>query len=232
MERSEELAAKLSAIIAVAQTGIAWTQSNNHLYEQERYERILDLASEAVELLTQGALDELPPSIAAELRAGWMAQIVPGRAGYITPKISTGALCFDAEGKLLLGKRGDNGLWFIPTGWMEVGLTPAENIIKEVREETGIECRPLRIVAVRDTRLSFRNISGKTGHNPAVIHNIALTFLCETLSSEFNLHPLETSEAGFFSEDEVLNMVHPNIVPIMQHGFAAWRGDTTETYFD
>jgi ADP-ribose pyrophosphatase YjhB (NUDIX family) len=161
-----------------------------------------------------------------------MSQITPGRAGYVTPKISTGALCFNAAGHLLLGKRGDNGLWFIPTGWMEVGLTPSENIIKEVREETGIECRPLRIIAVRDTRMSFRNREGKTGHNPGVIHNIALTFLCEALTDEFKLHPLETIEAGFFGEEEVISMIHPSVVPIMQHGFAAWRGETMDTYFD
>jgi 8-oxo-dGTP pyrophosphatase MutT (NUDIX family) len=229
MELSEELANKLSAIIATARTGVAWTQEN--IFERERYERILELAAELADLMTQGA-HAMPVSIAQELREGWLAQVAPGRAGYVTPKLSTGALCFNQEGKLLLGKRADNGFWFIPTGWMEVGMTPAENVVKEVREETGIECRVLKVVAVRDTRLSFRNRAGKITSNPGAIHNIALTFLCEALSGEFTLHPLETHEAGFFTEEEVNALVDERILPIMQHGFAAWRGEVTETYFD
>ncbi len=220
MEPIEELASRISAVAAVARTGLAWSEA---LYERERYERILQLTAEMAEILSLGV--DLPDStMAAELKQGWLNLITPGASGYVTPKISTGAACFDKEGRMLLGKRGDSGLWFIPTGWMEVGLTPAENIIKEVREETGIECRPLRLIGVRDTRL-------QRGSNPA-IHNIAMTFLCEALSAEINVHPLETLEAGFFTEPETLELVPERVKPLMEQFFAAWRGELTETYFD
>ena len=220
MEAIEELAARVSAISAVARTGLAWSEQ---LYERERYERILELAAEMAELLT-GSIIPPDPVLATALKQGWMSLITPGASGYVTPKISTGAMCFDKEGRMLLGKRGDSSLWFFPTGWQEVGLTPAQNVVKEVKEETGIECHPLRLLAVRDTRL-------QRGSNPA-IHNIALTFLCEALSNEIKVHPLETLEAGFFTEEQARSLVISRVMPLLEQGFAAWRGEVTEPFFD
>jgi ADP-ribose pyrophosphatase YjhB (NUDIX family) len=232
MELNESLAVRVNAIAAVARTGLAWTKE---LYERERYERILELTAEMAELLASETIDPATSAaLAAELKQGWLAQVTPGAAGYVTPKVSTGAACFDQEGRILLGKRGDSGLWFFPTGWQEVGLTPAENVVKEVREETGIICRPLRLIAVRDTRFYRASASGPTIPNPnqSTIHNIALTFLCEALTAEFKLHPLETREAGFFKEEEALRLVPERVAAVIQQGFAAWRGELAEPYFD
>lgn len=232
MELNESLAVRVNAIAAVARTGLAWTKE---LYERERYERILDLTAEMAELLATETIDPATSAaLAAELKQGWLAQVTPGAAGYVTPKVSTGAACFDSEGRILLGKRGDSGLWFFPTGWQEVGLTPAENIVKEVREETGIICRPLRLIAVRDTRFYRASASSPAIPNPnqSTIHNIALTFLCEALTTEFKLHPLETREAGFFHEEEALRLVPERVAAVIQQGFAAWRGELSEPYFD
>ena len=229
MELNEELSARLNAIVAIARTGLAWTQEQ--LYEKERYERILEIAADMAELIATGPQTS-SDALASELKTGWLAQVTPGAAGYVTPKVSTGAACFNPEGQILLGQRGDGGGWFIPTGWQEVGLTPAQNIVKEVREETGIECQPIRLIAVRDTRL-YRAIStGPTFLNPGAIHNIALTFLCKALSSEFKLHPLETLDARFFNEEDALAIVAERVRPIIQQGFMAWRGELPETYYD
>ena len=229
VELNEELAARVNAVASVARTGLGWTETQ--LYEKERYERILELTAEMAELLAQGPQTS-SDGLATELKAGWLAQVQPGAAGYVTPKVSTGALCFDPEGRVLLGKRGDSGAWFIPTGWQEVGLTPAQNVVKEVREETGILCQTLRLIAVRDTRFYRTTVGGPSMPNPGTLHNIALTFLCKALSSEFKLHPLETQEAGFFTEEVALGMVWERARPIIQQGFLAWRGELTETYYD
>jgi 8-oxo-dGTP pyrophosphatase MutT (NUDIX family) len=229
MESAESLATKIDAITAVARSGLAWSKE---LYERERYERILELAAEMSEILT--ATSDYAPSVAlaTELKQGWLAQVTPGSSGYVTPKVSTAAACFDTDGRMLLGRRGDNGIWFHPTGWLEVGLTPAENVIKEVQEETGILCRPLRLIAVRDTRFHRARPIDPTKPNQIAVPNIALTFMCEALTSEFNLHPLETLAAGFFTEEETLQLVPERVQPLIQFCFAAWRGEQSETYFD
>src|SRR5689334_4031707 len=109
MELNESLAVRVNAITAVARTGLAWTKE---LYERERYERILELTAEMAELLSADATDTVTSAtLAAELKQGWLAQVTPGAAGYVTPKVSTGAACFNKEGHILLGMRGDSGLW-------------------------------------------------------------------------------------------------------------------------
>ena len=48
---------------------------------------------------------------------------------------------------LLLQRRTD-GKWSLPAGAMEPGETPAEAVVREVLEETGLRVVPLRVVAV------------------------------------------------------------------------------------
>jgi len=52
------------------------------------------------------------------------------------------------DGAILLQRRSDNGLWGLPAGSCEPGEDPAATIIREVREETGLEVIPERIVGV------------------------------------------------------------------------------------
>jgi 8-oxo-dGTP diphosphatase len=53
-----------------------------------------------------------------------------------------GAVIKDDEGRLLLIKRGHEpsaGLWSLPGGRIEPGETDAEALVREMREETGLE---------------------------------------------------------------------------------------------
>src|SRR5436190_23625475 len=47
----------------------------------------------------------------------------------------------DADGRVLLIKRSDNGLWAYPAGTMELGETMRECAVREVLEETGLVAR-------------------------------------------------------------------------------------------
>lgn len=58
------------------------------------------------------------------------------------------AVVVDDEGRILLHRRSDNDLWSIPGGAMEIGESIAETAVRETREETGLEVRPLYVVAV------------------------------------------------------------------------------------
>jgi 8-oxo-dGTP pyrophosphatase MutT (NUDIX family) len=54
-----------------------------------------------------------------------------------------GALVFDADGRLLLHRRDDNGLWGTSGGAVEPGESLEETARRELREETGLEVRLL-----------------------------------------------------------------------------------------
>ena len=56
-----------------------------------------------------------------------------------------GAVIRDDSGRLLLIKRGHEpnaGMWSLPGGRIEPGETDAEALVREMREETGLEVEP------------------------------------------------------------------------------------------
>ena len=60
------------------------------------------------------------------------------------PVPAVGAVVFDEAGRVLLVKRGRPpgvGRWSLPGGRIERGEPPADAVVREVREETGIEAR-------------------------------------------------------------------------------------------
>lgn len=60
-----------------------------------------------------------------------------------------GAVCFDELGRLLLIQRGHapaQGQWTLPGGRCEPNEESAQAVIREVREETGLEVKVIRFV--------------------------------------------------------------------------------------
>jgi ADP-ribose pyrophosphatase YjhB (NUDIX family) len=56
-----------------------------------------------------------------------------------------GAVILDADGRLLLVRRGrppGEGLWSLPGGRVEAGESDAEAVVREIREETGLDVVP------------------------------------------------------------------------------------------
>ena len=60
----------------------------------------------------------------------------------------TAAVVRDAEGRVLLQRRIDDGLWDLPGGATDAGDSPSEAVVRKVREETGLEVRPVRLLGV------------------------------------------------------------------------------------
>ena len=97
-----------------------------------------------------------------------------GVPGYVTPKVAIGAIVGNDDGELLLVQRADSGIWLYPTGWADVGYSPAEVAVKEVLEETGVECVPERVLAVIDgQRMGFSRFG-----------MYMLVFLCRAVGGE------------------------------------------------
>jgi 8-oxo-dGTP diphosphatase len=68
--------------------------------------------------------------------------------GNSTPfRVSVYAVIIE-EGKVLLAHRNDIDWWNLPGGGMEAGETVEEAMIREVREETGLEVAVERLVGV------------------------------------------------------------------------------------
>ena len=89
----------------------------------------------------------------------WLSTVGEGVAGYVTPKVAVAAVVGNERGEILLTQRADSGWWLYPVGWADVGYSPSEIAMKEVLEETGIECEPVSLIAVLDgLRLGFARV--------------------------------------------------------------------------
>ncbi|OXM56624.1 NUDIX hydrolase [Amycolatopsis thailandensis] len=54
----------------------------------------------------------------------------------------------DDDGRILMIRRTDNDLYSIPGGQLELGETLAQAAVREVREETGIECEVTGVIGL------------------------------------------------------------------------------------
>jgi ADP-ribose pyrophosphatase YjhB (NUDIX family) len=203
------------ALAGIARTGLGFTQN---LYEKERFEEVLHVASD----IKAAALDALEVRREQDHYVQeWLDSVGEGVPGYVTPKVAVGAVVGNDLGQILLVKRADSGIWLYPTGWADVGYSPAEVAVKEVREETGIECEPVRLIAVVDgLRMGFTRVP-----------LYSLVFHCRALGGELQAHPLETADVGWFSEHD-LPWPLAGAQVWGPSAFAAIRGEPVEVAFD
>ena len=64
-------------------------------------------------------------------------------------KLGAFAVVFDARGRVLLCLRRDRDLWNLPGGGVEPDETVSEGLVREVREETGLDLEDVRLQTVR-----------------------------------------------------------------------------------
>jgi ADP-ribose pyrophosphatase YjhB (NUDIX family) len=199
------------ALAGIARTGLGFTKN---LYERERFEEVLAVAAD---IRVASGLEFDPQLVVEE----WLGQVGDGVAGYATPKVAIGAVVGNADGELLLVQRADSGVWLYPTGWADIGYSPSEVAVKEVREETGILCEPVRLLGVLDGM--------RMGFNRVPLYS--LLFHCRALGGDLRSHPLECADAGWFAEDE---LPEPLAGAGLWRGiaFAAVRGEDVKPFFD
>jgi len=167
----------LDELQTIARNGLKYAADP---YDRERYGRLLDLAAAQYE-----ALLGLP---AAEVRQRFAAEL-----GHITPKVGGDAAIFDNEGRILLVKRADDGRWCLPCGWLEANESPVEAAVRETKEETGLDVRPLALVDVITRRANI-------GHGPHT--SIAVIYLCEIVGGTLQGSP-EGLEVQYWRLEDV-----------------------------
>ena len=164
---------------AIAQTGLAFTRDP---FDRERYEHVRELSARIFHSHTGTSVDRIVDLFARE-------------TGYATPKLDIRAAVFDDQDRLLLVREiADGGRWTLPGGWADVNVTPAENAVKEVREESGYTVTVTKLAAVLDRT--------RQGHPDGVFSCCNMYFLCELVGGEATTG-IETSEVQWFSEQNI-----------------------------
>jgi len=190
---------------ALAAFGLNFARPGSH--DADRWGRVLAAAAQLAALAGDGAADEL----VARYRANHFD---------IGPLASGEAVVFH-EGKLLLIRRTDDGLWALPGGITDPGETLAQSARRELREEAGIDGRVAQLLGVFDSRL---------WHSEKKIHFYHAVFLIE--ADDYRPAPSsEVSAAAYFDETELppLSPGHHLRAPFV---FRQMRGEAPVPYFD
>lgn len=180
-------------------------------YDAERYHALQSLALEMLAF----AVDE-PLATFEPLRAAVFARPTP---------FSTGdAAIIGADGRMLLIRRADNGRWAMPGGALAVGETPAEGVVREALEETGVACEAVALVGLFDSRRC-----GSVSRH----HLYQVVFLCRPTPQPpvAPSHAHEVLEARWFAETELPPDLDPGHVTRIPVAFAVWRGERP-AFFD
>ena len=201
------------ALAGIARTGLGFTES---LYEQERFEEVLHVAADIRAAVDGNEGAEDVDGIVQE----WLGSVGRGIPGYVTPKVAVGAVVGNDKGEILLVQRADSGIWLYPTGWADVGYSAPEVVVKEVKEETGIDVEVVRLIAVLD---GMRAGMGR-------IPFYSLVFQCHPTGGELLAHPLECADVGWFAPD-ALPFPMAGVELWGDHVFAAIRGEPVDVLY-
>jgi ADP-ribose pyrophosphatase YjhB (NUDIX family) len=151
------------------------------------------------------------PSAWSMLRAlvGSEPLILPGASAWI----------LDPEGRILLVRRTDSGLWALPGGLLELGESLAGTVVRETLEETGLRVSPVRIRAVfGGHRVVFPNGD--------VLYPIATWFECEVRSGALHASGGETDRAEFHDLSDL-----PEVIPGLRERLTKLRASPSTAVF-
>ncbi len=165
-------------IRALSQTGLVYSDNE---YNTERYEELFHLSNSITALVTNNEVSVIEGCYRVA-------------DDYVTPKIDVRAVVFNDKNEILLVQERADGGWAIPGGWADVGYSPNEIAVKEVREETGLNVEPIRLLAVLDKRCQ--------NHPPAPHYAYKIFILCRLIDGEFT-STFDILDKGFFKQDEI-----------------------------
>ena len=117
---------------------------------------------------------------------------------------SVTALIRDDEGRLLMVLHADRRVWVLPGGCMDPGETPADAVVREVWEETGLAVEPVAVCGVfsgPDFRVQYAN-----GDEAIYVMSV---FACRVTGGVPRPDGIETLEVRYVTEDELAPLPTP-----------------------
>jgi ADP-ribose pyrophosphatase YjhB (NUDIX family) len=193
---------------AIAQNGLTFAQ--NH-YDTERYHAVRHIAAE---MIAEGCSME-PAAVLG---------VLDKETDYATPKVDVRGVVF-RDDKILLVRERVDGRWTPPGGWADVGASPAENVVREVFEESGFSTRAEKLLAVYDR--------SKHPHEPPMPFHVYKIFVLCSITGGKETPSTETDAVGFFGENEIPELSIGRVTPAqIRRLFEHHRNPNLPTDFD
>lgn len=112
--------------------------------------------------------------------------------------VAAGVFLFDAQGRVLLEKRTDDGTYCVPGGSMELGETPEEAAKRELFEETGLIAKDLHFINVE---------AGEKCHfiypNGDEVYAVDINYFCDSYEGILKNQEGEVDDLKFYGVGEL-----------------------------
>jgi 8-oxo-dGTP diphosphatase len=114
--------------------------------------------------------------------------------------LGVSAVVLNDSGHILLGRRSDNGQWSLIAGAIDPGEQPADAVLREIEEETGVHAVIERLVGVALHPVTYPN-----GDQCQYLN---VWFRCRAISGEARVNDDESLDVGWFAPHAL-----PDITP-------------------
>ncbi|MCB8943090.1 MAG: NUDIX domain-containing protein [Ardenticatenaceae bacterium] len=149
-------------------------------------------------------------------------QWLRGHVGRQKVLLVTVAACVrDENGRLLWQRRGDFGWWGIPGGMLELDESLPDCVVREVKEETGLDVRPTRLVGMY-TSPEF----DVTYPNGDEVQQVTAVFECQVTGGQLQADGGETLDLMWRDVDDI-----PETAPWYRVFVADLRAERPEATF-
>ncbi len=106
------------------------------------------------------------------------------------------AVIFDIENRILFCHRTDYDLWNLPGGTLEHGETPWDCVVREVKEETGLDAKINRLAGI---------------YRKPDINEVVFQYVCTVVGGELTLNS-EADSLKYFAFDDIPHNASPKQV--------------------
>ena len=118
------------------------------------------------------------------------------------PILASSAVVTDESGRVLLVKRKNypsKGYWALPGGRVEYGESVTATVVREIKEETGLDIRVKRFL------FPCSVLKRKRQTDPPEYHYVILVFEAEVLRGTLTAMS-DAEEARFFTEEDAMKL--------------------------
>lgn len=151
---------EIKRLKSLADTGLLYSKNE---YDKERYKELQDISFNLLHKFSGLDIQDLK-------------FLLPQATDYPTAKVDIRGLAISSDNKILLARESADGKWSLPGGWGDIGYSPKETIIKEFKEETGLDVIAERLLAVFDKKMH--------AHPPQPFYVYKMVFYCKIISAE------------------------------------------------
>ncbi|MGI2296156.1 NUDIX hydrolase [Paenibacillus sp. GXUN7292] len=120
--------------------------------------------------------------------------------------VSAGGIVEDGKGNILLVKAHDDG-WVYPGGITEVGENLIDGVIREIKEESGIDATVSHLINIVSSTVVHKWYDGVTD----VPTKVMFDFVCKAEGGELTTSE-ETSDCRWVPKDKVLDCSLPEYI--------------------